>query len=55
VAAERVLRDGGDRRWRRGALRALPDAGHFDVIDPLSAVWPAVRAEFLSASGLTHT
>jgi acetyl esterase/lipase len=33
----------------------LPDAGHFDVIDPLSAVWPTVQAEFLSASGLTHT
>jgi dipeptidyl aminopeptidase/acylaminoacyl peptidase len=33
----------------------LPDAGHFDVIDPLSPAWPAVRAEFLSASGLTRT
>ena len=33
----------------------LPDAGHFDVIDPLSPVWPAVQAEFLSASGLGHT
>jgi len=33
----------------------LPDAGHFDVIDPLTPVWPAVQAEFLSASGLTHT
>jgi acetyl esterase/lipase len=26
----------------------LPGAGHFDVIDPLSAAWPAVLAEFLS-------
>jgi dipeptidyl aminopeptidase/acylaminoacyl peptidase len=33
----------------------LPDAGHFDVIDPLSPTWPAVQAEFLSASGLSHT
>jgi acetyl esterase/lipase len=33
----------------------LPDAGHFDVIDPLSPTWPAVQAEFLSASGLRPT
>jgi pimeloyl-ACP methyl ester carboxylesterase len=33
----------------------LPDAGHFDVIDPLSPAWPAVQAEFLSASRLGHT
>jgi acetyl esterase/lipase len=33
----------------------LPDAGHFDVIDPLSPSWPAVQAEFLSASGLRPT
>jgi acetyl esterase/lipase len=26
----------------------LPGAGHFDLIDPLSAAWPAVLAEFLS-------
>ncbi len=26
----------------------LPGAGHFDVIDPLSAVWPTVLAEFMS-------
>jgi acetyl esterase/lipase len=32
----------------------LPDGGHFDVIDPLSPAWPAVQAEFLSASGLRH-
>jgi acetyl esterase/lipase len=40
-----------------GAARCvlLPDAGHFDLIDPLSPAWPAVQAEFLSASGLTHT
>ena len=30
----------------------LPDTGHFDVIDPLTPAWPAVQAEFLSASGL---
>jgi acetyl esterase/lipase len=33
----------------------LPDAGHFDVIDPLSLAWPAVQAEFLAASGLGPT
>jgi acetyl esterase/lipase len=33
----------------------LPDSGHFDVIDPLTPVWPVVQAEFLSASGLGHT
>jgi len=26
----------------------LPDAGHFEVIDPLSAAWPAVEAAFRS-------
>jgi acetyl esterase/lipase len=26
----------------------LPGTGHFDVIDPLSAAWPAVLAEFMS-------
>jgi acetyl esterase/lipase len=37
-----------------GVARAvlLPGAGHFDVIDPLSAAWPAVQAEFLAAAGL---
>jgi acetyl esterase/lipase len=37
-----------------GAARLvlLPDAGHFDVIDPLAAAWPAVLAEFLTAAGL---
>jgi acetyl esterase/lipase len=33
-------------------LVLLPGAGHFDVIDPLAAAWPAVRAEFLAAAGL---
>jgi acetyl esterase/lipase len=33
----------------------LPGAGHFDLIDPLSAVWPAVRAEFEAAAGLART
>jgi acetyl esterase/lipase len=28
----------------------LPVAGHFDVIDPLSAAWPAVLAEFMSVT-----
>jgi acetyl esterase/lipase len=27
----------------------LPDAGHFDVIDPLSGAWPSVLAAFRSA------
>jgi acetyl esterase/lipase len=30
----------------------LPGAGHFDVIDPLAAAWPAVLAELLAAAGL---
>ena len=31
-----------------GAVRCvlLPGTGHFEVIDPLSAAWPAVLAEF---------
>jgi acetyl esterase/lipase len=29
----------------------LPECGHFEVIDPLSAVWPAVLAAFRSAAG----
>jgi acetyl esterase/lipase len=34
----------------------LPGAGHFELIDPLSAAWPAVEAEFRSAAeGLGHT
>jgi acetyl esterase/lipase len=28
----------------------LPGTGHFEVIDPLSAAWPAVLAEFRSAA-----
>lgn len=33
----------------------LPGAGHFDLIDPLSAAWPAVLAEFQAAAGLAST
>jgi len=33
----------------------LAGAGHFDVIDPLSAAWPQVLAEFLAAAGLERT
>jgi acetyl esterase/lipase len=33
----------------------LPGAGHFDLIDPLSAAWPAVLAEFEAAAGLART
>jgi acetyl esterase/lipase len=29
----------------------LPGVGHFELIDPLSAAWPAVQAEFSSAAG----
>jgi acetyl esterase/lipase len=28
----------------------LPDVGHFELIDPLSAAWPAVQAELRSAA-----
>jgi len=36
-----------------GAARCvlLPGTGHFEVIDPLSAAWPAVLAEFQRAAG----
>jgi acetyl esterase/lipase len=30
----------------------LPEVGHFELIDPLSAAWPAVLREFRSAAGL---
>jgi acetyl esterase/lipase len=29
----------------------LPGVGHFELIDPLSGAWPAVRAEFAAAAG----
>lgn len=33
----------------------LPSVGHFELIDPLSAAWPAVVTEFRSAAdGLAH-
>lgn len=32
------------------SLMRLPGVGHFELIDPLSAVWPAVLAEFRSAA-----
>jgi acetyl esterase/lipase len=32
----------------------LPDAGHFDLIDPLSAAWPAVLAAFRSVHPPVH-
>jgi dipeptidyl aminopeptidase/acylaminoacyl peptidase len=37
---------GGDAR-----CVLLPGTGHFEVIDPLSAAWPAVLAEFQRAAG----
>jgi acetyl esterase/lipase len=33
----------------------LPEADHFDLIDPLSAAWPAVLAGFRTAAGLGPT
>jgi pimeloyl-ACP methyl ester carboxylesterase len=33
------------------ACELLPGCGHFEVIDPQSAVWPAVMAAFRSAAG----
>jgi acetyl esterase/lipase len=33
----------------------LPRADHFDLIDPLSAAWPAVLAQFRTAAGLGRT
>jgi acetyl esterase/lipase len=32
------------RRYRAGRLVAIPGAGHFDLIDPLSPAWPQVLA-----------
>jgi acetyl esterase/lipase len=32
----------------------LPGAGHFDVIDPLSAIWPQVVEAFLLAAGVVE-
>jgi acetyl esterase/lipase len=29
----------------------LPGVGHFELIDPLSGAWPAVKAEFVAAAG----
>jgi hypothetical protein len=41
--AERATRAGGD------VVRdALPECGHFEVIDPLSGAWPCVLAAFSS-------
>lgn len=33
------------------SLVTLPATGHFELIDPLSAAWPAVQAEFRFAAG----
>jgi acetyl esterase/lipase len=43
--AARALAAGDDVR-----CNLLPGCGHFEVIDPLSAVWPAVLAAFRSAA-----
>lgn len=49
-------RDYGERASAAGnqvSCILLPGLGHFEVIDPLSAAWPAVQAEFRSvAAGL---
>ncbi len=37
----------------RVTLTLLPGVGHFELIDPLSAAWPAVRDTFLASSGLS--
>jgi acetyl esterase/lipase len=36
------------------ACELLPECGHFEVIDPLSAAWPAVLAAFRSAAAGTR-
>jgi acetyl esterase/lipase len=47
-------RDFGERARVAGdqvSCALLPGVGHFELIDPLSAAWPAVEAEFRSAAG----
>jgi hypothetical protein len=34
-----------------GHLIEIPGAGHFDLIDPLSAAWPLVVVALAGASG----
>ena len=34
-------------------LTVLPGVGHFELIDPLSGAWPAVKSAFLASSGLS--
>jgi dipeptidyl aminopeptidase/acylaminoacyl peptidase len=46
-------RDFGERARAAGdqvRILLLPGTGHFELIDPLSAVWPAVAAEFRAAA-----
>lgn len=37
------------------AAQELPDCDHFDLIDPLSAAWPAVSGAFRAAAGRAET
>jgi acetyl esterase/lipase len=44
--AERVVGAGGD-----AGCEVLPECGHFEVIDPLSGVWPRVLGAFRAVAG----